>query len=62
MPIAVKGGNRENRGRLRVRVQRLTTQAVAAYMTSHRPDGRVVMQRTANPRTAVRFRFRPPGL
>src|SRR5262249_52906272 len=26
-----------------------------------RPDGRVAMQRTANPRTAVRFRFRPPG-
>jgi hypothetical protein len=25
-----------------------------------RPDGRVAMQRTANPRTAVRFRFRPP--
>ena len=25
-----------------------------------RPDGRVAMQRTANPRTAVRFRLRPP--
>jgi hypothetical protein len=24
------------------------------------PDGRVAMQRTANPRTAVRFRLRPP--
>ena len=30
------------------------------YHACHRPDGRVVMQRTANPRTAVRFRFRPP--
>jgi hypothetical protein len=27
-----------------------------------RPDGRVAMQWTANPRTAVRFRFRPPPL
>gem|GEM_PF-6903940 len=26
-----------------------------------RPDGRVVMQRTANPRRPVRFRFRPPN-
>ena len=26
----------------------------------HRPGGRVVMQRTANPRTPVRFRPRPP--
>src|SRR5665213_3564886 len=25
-----------------------------------RPDGRVAMQRTANPRTPVRFRVRPP--
>ena len=27
---------------------------------SHRPGGRVVMQRTANPRTPVQFRPRPP--
>ena len=27
-----------------------------------RPDGRVAMQRTANPCTAVRFRFRPPSI
>src|SRR5690606_13015686 len=29
-------------------------------VSAHRPDGRVVMQRTANPRTPVRFRLRPP--
>ena len=28
--------------------------------SSHRPGGRVVMQRTANPRTPVQFRPRPP--
>src|SRR6266446_1742007 len=40
---------------------RLTAVLPDAYITPcHRPDGRVVMQRTANPRTAVRFRFRPP--
>src|SRR5580692_7617313 len=32
------------------------------YQRYLRPDGRVVMQRTANPRTAVRFRFRPPPI
>src|ERR1051325_6155132 len=30
------------------------------YQPCPRPDGRVAMQRTANPCTAVRFRFRPP--
>ena len=39
----------------------LTAAGPRAYTTPHWPDGRVVMQRTANPRTAVRFRFRPPG-
>jgi hypothetical protein len=40
---------------------RLTPVLPGAYITPcHRPDGRVAMQRTANPRTAVRFRFRPP--
>ena len=39
----------------------LTLLAAGAYMICRRPDGRVAMQRTANPRTAVRFRFRPPG-
>ena len=41
---------------------RLTPVLPGAYITPcHRPDGRVAMQRTANPRTAVRFRFRPPS-
>src|SRR4029077_4783680 len=41
---------------------RLTLVGAGAYMAPlRRPDGRVGVQRTANPRTAVRFRFRPPA-
>ena len=57
-----RGASSSTRRDCRMDVRRLTSRAASAYMRRRRPDGRVVMQRTANPRTAVRFRFRPPGL
>ena len=36
------------------------TKVIEIVITIYWPDGRVVMQRPAKPRTAVRFRFGPP--
>src|SRR6266446_5032891 len=54
-------GNSKRRRAAAPESLRLTLAGAGAYMAPlRRPDGRVAMQRTANPRTAVRFRFRPP--
>ena len=55
------GGNTERHAPAQTPL-RLTPVGPGAYIKPRRPDGRVAMQRTANPRTAVRFRFRPPGV
>ena len=38
------------------------SKVIEIVTTIYWPDGRVVMQRPAKPRTAVRFRFGPPYL